>query len=133
TGTTDLQQGGLMLGQEDAPVTLASQQVNISSAGILSGAGTVLGSIHNAGLFVAGNGASGHFTVGGDLTNQGAISLGNIGQSAGNQLIVEGNYHGNNGHINFDTVLGDDRSATDKLIVKGDTTGNTQVSVTNAG
>lgn len=133
TGTTDIQQGGLMLGQEDAPVTLASQQVNISSAGMLSGAGTVLGSIHNAGLFVAGNGASGHFTVGGDLTNQGAISLGNIGQSAGNQLIVEGNYHGNNGHINFDTVLGDDRSATDKLIVKGDTTGNTQVSVTNAG
>ncbi|MEG2566461.1 MAG: autotransporter outer membrane beta-barrel domain-containing protein, partial [Acinetobacter sp.] len=133
TGTTDIQQGGLILGQEDAPVTLASQQVNISSAGMLSGTGEVQGSINNAGLFVAGNGVSGSFTVGGDLSNQGAISLGNIGQSAGNQLVVEGNYHGKNGLINFDTVLGDDLSVTDKLIVKGDTTGNTNVSVTNAG
>lgn len=133
TGTTDIQQGGLILGQDDASVTLASQEVKISSTGMLSGAGAVQGSINNAGLFVAGSGTTGSFTVGGDLTNRGAVSLGHVGQSAGNQLVVEGNYHGNDGLISFDTVLGDDNSATDKLIVKGDTTGSTKVSITNAG
>ena len=48
-------------------------------------------------------------------------------------LTINGNYTGNNGLLALRTVLGDDLSATDKLIVRGDTIGTTRVSVTNAG
>ncbi|MBJ8738430.1 autotransporter outer membrane beta-barrel domain-containing protein, partial [Citrobacter amalonaticus] len=48
-------------------------------------------------------------------------------------LTIAGNYAGNNGLLALRTVLGDDLSATDKMIVRGDTSGTTRVSVTNAG
>ncbi|QMI04248.1 autotransporter outer membrane beta-barrel domain-containing protein [Citrobacter sp. RHB25-C09] len=48
-------------------------------------------------------------------------------------LTINGNYTGNNGLLVMRTALGDDSSATDKLLVKGDTAGTTRVSVTNAG
>ncbi|WP_080721845.1 autotransporter outer membrane beta-barrel domain-containing protein [Citrobacter amalonaticus] len=48
-------------------------------------------------------------------------------------LTINGNYAGNNGLLALRTVLGDDLSATDKMIVRGDTSGTTRVSVTNAG
>ena len=55
------------------------------------------------------------------------------GASAGNVLTVAGNYQGNNGLLRINTVLGDDNSVTDKLVVEGDTSGTTFVAVTNAG
>lgn len=55
------------------------------------------------------------------------------GVSAGNVLTVAGNYQGNNGLLRINTVLGDDNSVTDKLVVEGDTSGTTFVAVTNAG
>ncbi|MFA1613271.1 autotransporter outer membrane beta-barrel domain-containing protein [Citrobacter amalonaticus] len=48
-------------------------------------------------------------------------------------VTVKGNYDGNNGHIYFNGVLGSDISDIDRLIVKGDTSGHTRVSVTNIG
>ena len=48
-------------------------------------------------------------------------------------LTINGDYTGNNGLLALRTVLGDDLSATDKLVVRGDTRGTTRVSVTNAG
>lgn len=73
------------------------------------------------------------FTVEGDLVNSGILATGVNGQQAGNQLVVNGNYTGNDGHLSLNTALGDDNSVTDKLVVKGDTSGTTSVSVTNAG
>ncbi|MFV0265199.1 MAG: autotransporter outer membrane beta-barrel domain-containing protein, partial [Kluyvera sp.] len=55
------------------------------------------------------------------------------GATAGNILTVAGNYHGNNGLLKLNTVLGDDNSVSDKLVVQGDTSGTTRVAVTNAG
>ena len=55
------------------------------------------------------------------------------GATAGNVLTVAGNYQGNNGLLRINTVLGDDNSVTDKLVVEGDTSGTTFVAVTNAG
>ena len=55
------------------------------------------------------------------------------GASTGNVLTVAGNYQGNNGLLRMNTVLGDDNSVTDKLVVEGDTSGTTFVAVTNAG
>lgn len=51
----------------------------------------------------------------------------------GKTLTVKGNYVGNNGQLNIRTVLGDDKSATDRFIVEGNTSGSTTVYVKNAG
>ena len=51
----------------------------------------------------------------------------------GNTVTVNGNYEGKNGHIYFSTVLDDDNSATDKLLINGDTSGSSLVSVNNVG
>lgn len=51
----------------------------------------------------------------------------------GKTLTVKGNYVGNNGQLNIRTVLGDDKSATDRRIVEGNTSGSTTVYVKNAG
>ncbi|STQ55601.1 autotransporter YcgH [Escherichia coli] len=51
----------------------------------------------------------------------------------GKTLTVKGNYVGNNGQLNIRTVLDDDKSATDRLIVEGNTSGSTTVYVKNAG
>ncbi|WP_436858254.1 autotransporter outer membrane beta-barrel domain-containing protein [Citrobacter tructae] len=48
-------------------------------------------------------------------------------------LIVSEEYGSDNGYLTINTVLGDDSSKTDKLIVKGDTSGTTKVRVTNIG
>lgn len=63
--------------------------------------------------------------------NNGTIEW--AGASAGNVLTVAGNYQGNNGLLRLNTVLGDDNSVTDKLVVQGDTSGTTRVAVNNAG
>ncbi|WP_445344419.1 autotransporter outer membrane beta-barrel domain-containing protein [Buttiauxella selenatireducens] len=136
TGLTDIQAGGLMLGSEAAPITLASSQVNVAKDTFLAGYGGVAGNVDNLGtLYVGAQNESGGvqtFTVGQDLVNNGTVNIGH-GSVAGNVLNVNGNYTGNDGLINFNTVLGDDNSVTDKMVVAGNTAGTTNVSVTNAG
>lgn len=140
TGTTDIQQGGLILGNENTPMTLASQQVNIHKGAKLSGFGGVAGNIDNQGLLQIGSdtqtdGKVQTFTIGKDLVNSGTVMVGNHTRhaTAGNQLWVNGDYTGNDGYIHFNTALGDDNSVTDKMVVTGDTSGKTRVSVSNAG
>lgn len=74
-----------------------------------------------------------NYTLGGNLTNNGTLMTGMSGQQAGNVLVVKGNYHGNNGQLVMNTVLNGDDSVTDKLVVEGDTSGTTAVTVNNAG
>lgn len=136
TGLTDIQAGGLMLGSEATPLDLASTQVNVAQGAFLAGYGGVAGNVDNQGTLYVGaqneSGAAQTFTVGQDLVNSGTVNIGH-GSVAGNTLNVNGNYTGNGGLINFNTVLGDDNSVTDKLVVAGNTSGTTDVSVTNAG
>lgn len=47
-------------------------------------------------------------------------------------LTVEGNYAGG-GTLTLNTALGSDNSATDKLIVEGNTSGHTRVAINNIG
>lgn len=150
TGQTDINAGGLILGSNAEPMTLASQQVNIASGAFMGGFGGVAGAIDNRGTLFVGNPAasvtsrlsrlapaSNIFTVGSDLTNSGTVFIGNKTSdgtgTTGNQLVVNGNYIGNNGLLHFNTALGDDNSATDSMIVNGNTSGTTNVSVDNAG
>ncbi|VFS51041.1 Outer membrane protein IcsA autotransporter precursor [Budvicia aquatica] len=48
-------------------------------------------------------------------------------------LTIAGNYASNGGTLVLNTVLEDDTSTTDKLVVKGDTSGHTNVVITNIG
>ncbi|HDS0947644.1 TPA: autotransporter outer membrane beta-barrel domain-containing protein [Stenotrophomonas maltophilia] len=48
-------------------------------------------------------------------------------------LTVDGNFHADNGLLAMNTTLGDDTSPTDLLHVKGDTSGNANIAVTNIG
>ncbi|XBS70791.1 autotransporter outer membrane beta-barrel domain-containing protein [Acerihabitans sp. KWT182] len=65
------------------------------------------------------------------VSNAGVINLN--GADAGTELTVAGNYVGNNGRLNFNAKLSDDASDSERLIVQGNTSGDTLVSVNNAG
>ncbi len=68
------------------------------------------------------------------LNNAGAIDMTTGSNSATDLLTVHGNYVGNGGQLLLQTVLGDDSSASDKLVVsQGTISGNTQLGVTNLG
>lgn len=67
------------------------------------------------------------------LTNAGKISILPPTGSSFSTLTIQGNYTGNNGLIVLNTKLGADDSATDKLIVNGNTSGTTQVKIKNTG
>ncbi|NEG81057.1 autotransporter outer membrane beta-barrel domain-containing protein [Pantoea agglomerans] len=137
TGDTDINAGGVILGSADKSMMLASQQVNVQKDGHLSGFGGVAGNIDNKGTLLVGDSnrpavSPVTFTTGGNLINSGNVWTGSS-SVAGNQLVVNGNYQGNGGHLHLNTALNDDNSVTDKLIVNGNTSGTTGVSVTNAG
>ncbi|WP_183273304.1 autotransporter-associated beta strand repeat-containing protein, partial [Buttiauxella sp. A111] len=91
TGLTDIQAGGLMLGSEAAPVTLASSQVNVAQDAFLAGYGGVAGNVNNLGTLYVGaqneSGAAQTFTVGQDLVNNGTVNIAH-GSVAGNVLNV---------------------------------------------
>ncbi|MBX8955869.1 autotransporter outer membrane beta-barrel domain-containing protein [Escherichia coli] len=142
TGTTNINAGTLILGSLEDSLMLGSRQVNINKDARLSGFGGVTGNIDNQGTLSPGDDTGItrsiidsplSFTVGGNLVNSGNIRTGSYGKPAGNQLIVNGDYHGRDGWLYLNTVLGDDNSASDKLVVKGNTSGITSVRVTNAG
>lgn len=67
----------------------------------------------------------------GVLNNNGTVAFSD--GSSGRTLTVNGDYVGNNGTLIFNTVLGDDSSLTDKLVVAGNTSGDTHVQVNNLG
>jgi fibronectin-binding autotransporter adhesin len=64
------------------------------------------------------------------MTNAGAV---HFGSTPGTSLTVQGDYVGQGGTLNFNTALGGDNSATDQLIVHGNTSGSSVVHVTNVG
>ncbi|APY15261.1 autotransporter outer membrane beta-barrel domain-containing protein [Brucella sp. 10RB9214] len=64
------------------------------------------------------------------LTNAGNVDL---GRNADTTLTVEGNYVGTGGTVMIGTVLGDDTSQTDKLVIAGDAVGNGVLAVRNVG
>ena len=74
------------------------------------------------------------FTINGDLSNNGNVTLSRSLMHEGNKLNVSGDYRGgNNGELNINTVLGNDASQTDHLSIAGDTSGTTRVMVNNVG
>ncbi|MBO9697632.1 MAG: autotransporter outer membrane beta-barrel domain-containing protein [Sphingopyxis sp.] len=68
------------------------------------------------------------------LVNAGRIDLTNGGNMPGDSFTVRGDYIGNDGLLLIDTVLGNDASSSDKLVIDGGSaSGTTGVTVLNAG
>lgn len=138
TGTTTINAGTLLLGVADSPAGLASSQVNIASGATFGGYGSTAGNVNNQGTFAIAdavpaysNDATGHFNIGGNLQNNGNIIMASTLPAS--TLTVKGNYTSNNGLLTLSTVLGGDNSATDKLVILGDSAGTTRVQINNAG
>lgn len=83
------------------------------------------------GSFQIRGGGSGTYFVEGSVTNGGLIDS-NDG-ATGDILTVRGDFVGNGGTYHLDTVLQDDSSPTDMLVVEGGTSGSSYVRVANAG
>ncbi|WNV09578.1 autotransporter outer membrane beta-barrel domain-containing protein [Tardiphaga sp. 709] len=94
------------------------------SGGTLSVNGSVCGAMN----VLAGGTLQGTGTVC-DTSNAGIVAPGN---SIGT-LTVAGNYTGNGGTLQIESVLGGDASPTDRLVVTGNTAGSTNVRVINLG
>jgi autotransporter family porin len=62
-----------------------------------------------------------------------AVALSRPGTAGFHTLTVAGDYSGNNGTFLFNTVLADDASPSDRLVIKGSTSGQTNVAVNNIG
>ncbi|WP_283150290.1 autotransporter outer membrane beta-barrel domain-containing protein [Silvimonas soli] len=135
TGNTEVNAGTLFVGSTGQ---LASANVNVAPSAALGGYGTVNGSVNNRGAVLVGSAAQaggplGAFNIGGDLHNAGTVMLAGADGQPGNTLKIAGNYAGQPGSmLVFNTVLGDDNSATDRMEVTGNTSGSSRVQVRNA-
>ncbi|EBW1954631.1 fibronectin-binding autotransporter adhesin ShdA [Salmonella enterica subsp. enterica serovar Ramatgan] len=138
TGDTNVQEGTLWLSGDGTIGEMGSQQaVNVASGAIFGGSNgtTVNGKVTNEGTLVFGDSdeTGAIFTLNGDLINMGTIASGSSSSTPGNTLYVDGNYTGNGGSLYLNTVLGDDDSATDKLVITGDASGTTDLYINGIG
>ncbi|EAU6527789.1 fibronectin-binding autotransporter adhesin ShdA [Salmonella enterica subsp. enterica serovar Havana] len=138
TGDTNVQVGTLWLSGDGSIGEMGSQQaVNVASGATFGGSNgtTVNGKVTNEGTLVFGDSeeTGAIFTLNGDLINMGTIASGSTSSTPGNTLYVDGNYTGNGGSLYLNTVLGDDDSATDKLVITGDASGTTDLYINGIG
>ncbi|EBP8881630.1 fibronectin-binding autotransporter adhesin ShdA [Salmonella enterica subsp. enterica] len=138
SGDTNVQEGTLWLAGDGTIGEVGSQQaVNVASGATFGGSNgtTVNGKVTNEGTLVFGDSeeTGAIFTLNGDLINMGTITSGSSSSTPGNTLYVDGNYTGNGGSLYLNTVLGDDDSATDKLVITGDASGTTDLYINGIG
>ncbi len=138
TGDTNVQEGTLWLSGDGSIGEMGSQQaVNVASGATFGGSNgtTVNGKVTNEGTLVFGDSeeTGAIFTLNGDLINMGTMTSGSSSSTPGNTLYVDGNYTGNGGSLYLNTVLGDDDSATDKLVITGDASGTTDLYINGIG
>ncbi|WP_083636469.1 autotransporter outer membrane beta-barrel domain-containing protein, partial [Bradyrhizobium sp. AS23.2] len=124
-------------------LTVGGGTQTLSGVNTYSGATTVSGGTLAAGATNAFSAASATaVSAGGTLDlrgyNQTLLSLNNaglvgLGGAPGTTLTIAGDYIGNGGTLALNTALGGDASATDRLVVNGNTSGTSNVRVTNIG
>ncbi|EEH9715787.1 fibronectin-binding autotransporter adhesin ShdA [Salmonella enterica subsp. enterica] len=138
SGDTNVQEGTLWLSGDGTIGEVGSQQaVNVASDATFGGSNgtTVNGKVTNEGMLVFGDSeeTGAIFTLNGDLVNMGTMTSGSSASTPGNTLYVDGDYTGNGGSLYLNTVLGDDDSATDKLVITGDASGTTDLYINGIG
>jgi outer membrane autotransporter protein len=124
-------------------LTVSGGTQTLSGANNYTGATTVSGGTLQAGTAGAFSAASAYSVLAGgtldlagfdqtlgSLSNAGTV---NFGGAPGTILTIAGNYVGNGGLLNLNTALGGDGSPTDRLVVNGNTSGNSTLHVTNVG
>lgn len=114
-------------------------QLTFDGALVLGDAGSSSGTLDidaTSALFASGTAnsiaafAAGAFAT---VNNAGRIDLGS-NATAGDVFTIAGHYIGNGGALYLDTVLGDDSSASDRLVISGGSaSGTTGIGVRNAG
>lgn len=124
--------------------TIVAGTQTLSGPNSYSGATTVQnGATLRAGAADTFSAASAHIVQGGgmldlagfsqtlaSLDNAGTI---NLGGAPGTVLTVAGDYIGNGGTVQLNASLGGDSSPTDRLVVTGNTSGTSNIRVTNIG
>ncbi|WP_095194123.1 autotransporter outer membrane beta-barrel domain-containing protein [Pseudomonas sp. Irchel 3A7] len=101
-----------------------------------SASGTGILNIDQSSTLASTQGSISPFTAGqaATLNNAGTIDLSSGNSRTSDTLTVQGNYTGSGGQLLVQSVLGDDSSPSDKLVVKdGTLTGTTSISVSNVG
>lgn len=127
---------------------LSWEQVNLASGSELTMDGTLTlgdtatgtGALNiGAGSVLLAGGGSGRVAALGagqlaTVTNAGRIDLSNGGSAPGDRFTIVGNYVGSGGTLQLQTVLGNDASASDALVIDGGTaSGNTVMNILNVG
>ncbi|CAM5771286.1 hypothetical protein LMIY3S_03457 [Labrys miyagiensis] len=104
----------------------------VSAGTLRAGAGSVFSasSIHDVGPAGTLDLQGFDQTVAG-MNNAGLVATNGTGP--GTTLTVTGNYVGQGGTLALNTYLGDDASPTDMMVVNGDASGSTTLSIANAG
>ncbi|PVZ83979.1 type V secretion protein A [Serratia sp. S1B] len=103
------------------------------------GAGVDSNSLVNNGTVITANGSATDsvqvttFNNVGTFSNASGGILSMVNDRAGDVTVINGNYVGDGGTVQFDSVLAGDNSVSDKLVINGDTSGITYVSVNNLG
>lgn len=115
-----------------------NSQMTLGGTFTLGGSDTGTGTLNNNGTstLLVGTGIISAFdpAQSATLNNRGLIDMTTGSSIATDTLTVNGNYNGNAGVLALQTVLGDDNSQTDKLIVsRGTIGGTTTLQITNLG
>ncbi|WP_422506692.1 autotransporter domain-containing protein [Stenotrophomonas sp. GZD-301] len=115
-------------------------QLTVDGTLLLGDVGTGTGSLAvdaTSALFATGTSASiAPFTAGqlATVTNAGRVDLTSGGSVPGTAFTLVGNYVGNSGALYLRTVLGDDSSPSDRLVIaNGTASGTTGIGVRNVG
>ncbi|CDM87648.1 autotransporter outer membrane beta-barrel domain-containing protein [Xenorhabdus bovienii] len=144
---------GDVSGTKDSIVTIGSKDgmtknlnlsfthnMNAGTVRILSGNSLSLGDGHTTGSISSdiNNEGSLHFnrsdnTTISALNNSGRVVVGGDNNAVGRMLTITRDYSSNNGTVVLSTVLGGDNSKTDRLVLKGSTSGTTHLVINNVG
>lgn len=117
------------------------EAINVRGGGTLAltgdlfepAAGAVL-SVEAASTLDAKGSPVGAYTVNGDLRNGGTVTLADTPAAADDVLTVANHYTGVAGSaVLLNTVLGNSASASDRLVVQGDSSGASVLRISNAG
>lgn len=124
-GGVNLNDGGLVIASANFNTDITTAK---DTALTLTENSHITGNISNAGLAIFNN----NISVNGNVNNSGTLVLNPMPESTGNTLTVD-NYTGASGSvISMGGVLQGDDSLTDKLVVKGNTSGESQIVFNNA-
>lgn len=109
-------------------------KINNNGNILLNDQATANGDIQNTGILsLATTQGIASATVNGNIFNAGSMRIGLDAKRAGSVLNINGDYHGENGTLVLNTALGGDNSARDRLIITGNASGKTDVSINHLG